>query len=73
MEFMVFANFYLEDFPYFTGLAAELDLWHNFWDEMKYKNNLPDSLSAFLEKVDALAFPNIYLTLKLLGTCSHYA
>ena len=36
-EFMVFANFYLEDFPNFTGLAAELDLWYNFWDEINYK------------------------------------
>ena len=28
--FMGFANFYLENFPNFTGLAAELDLWYKF-------------------------------------------
>ena len=53
---MVFANFYLEDFQNFTGLAAELDLWYNFWNEIKYKNDLPDSISATLKRVDALAF-----------------
>ena len=62
---MVFANFYLEDFPNFPGLAPELDLWYNFWDEIKYKNDLRDSISATL---NSLAFPNIYLALKLLGT-----
>ena len=53
---MVFASFYLEDFQNFTGLAAELDLWYNFWNEIKYKNDLPDSISATLKRVDALAF-----------------
>ena len=53
--FMVFANF-----PNFTGLAAELDLWYKFWNEIKYKNDLPDSISATLKRVDSLAFPNIY-------------
>ena len=42
--FMVFANF-----PNFTGLAAELDLWYKFWNEIKYKNDLPDSISATLK------------------------
>ena len=28
-EFMVFANFYLEDFPKFTGIATALELWYN--------------------------------------------
>ena len=56
-EFMVFVNFFLEDFPNFSGLAAELDPWYNFWDEIKYKNDLPDSLY-------------IYLALKLIGTLS---
>ena len=60
-KFMVFANFYLEDFPNITGLAAELDFWYNFWDELKSKNDLPDSISATLKRVDALVFPNIYL------------
>ena len=67
-KFMVFANFYLEDFPNFTGLAAELDLWYNFWDEINYKNDLLGSISATLKRVDALAFPNKYLALKLLRT-----
>ena len=67
-EFMVFANFYLENFPNFTGLAAELDLWYkdDIKGEIKYKKKLPDSVT--LKRVNALAFPNIYLALKLLGT-----
>ena len=56
-EFMVFVNLFLEDFPNFSGLAAELDPWYNFWDEIKYKNDLPDSIY-------------IYLALKLIGTLS---
>ena len=67
-EFMVFANYYYEDFPNFNGLDAELDLWFNFWDCAKFKNNLPDSISVTLKRVDSLAFPNTHLALKLLGT-----
>ena len=62
-----FANFYIEDFPNFTGLATKLDLWFNFWDKTKYKNDLPDSISVTLKRVDALSFPNRYLALKVLG------
>ena len=64
---MVFENFYLEDFPNFTDLAAELDHWYYFWNEIKHKTDLPDSTSATLKRVDALAFTNLYLVLKLLG------
>ena len=53
---MVFANFYFEDFPNFSGLA---DIWYNVWDKIKCKNDLPDSISATLKRVDALAFSNI--------------
>ena len=67
-EFMVFANYYYEDFPNFNGLDAELDLWFNFWDCAKFKNDLPDSVSVTLKRADSLAFPNIHLALKLLGT-----
>ena len=67
-EFMVFANYYYEDFPNFNGLDAELDLWFNFWDCAKFKNNLPDSVSVTLKRVDSIAFPNIHLASKLLGT-----
>ena len=56
-EFMVFANYYYEDFPNFNGLDAELEFWFNFWDCAKFKNNLPDSVSLTLKKVDSLAFP----------------
>ena len=55
------------DFSNFTGLAGELDLWYNFWDQIKYKNDLSDSISSTLKIFNALAFPNIYLALKLLG------
>ena len=67
-EFMVFANYYYEDFPNFNGLDAELEFWFNFWDCAKFKNNLPDSVSVTLKRVDSLAFSNIHLALKLLGT-----
>ena len=59
-EYTVFANFSFEDFPNVTGLGAELGLWYNFWDEIKYKTDLPDSTSPTLKEVDALAFPNKY-------------
>ena len=67
---MVFANYYYEEFQNFNGLYvyAELDLWFNLWDCAKCKNNLSDSVSVTLEMVDSLAFPNIHLALKLLGT-----
>ena len=55
----------------FQTLLALLQRWTSgitFWDEIKYKNDLPDSISATLKRVDALAFPNTYLALKLLGT-----
>ena len=82
-EFMVFANYCYEDFPNFNGLDAELDLWFDFWDYgldaevdlwfdfwdcAKFKNNLPDSVSVTLKRVDSLAFLNIHVALKLLGT-----
>ena len=63
-----FTNYYYEDFPNFNGLDAELDLWFNFWNCAKFKNNLPDSASVTLNRVDWLAFQNIHLVLKLLGT-----
>ena len=49
---MAFANYYYEDFPNFNGLDAELDLWFNFWNCAKFKNNLPDSASVTLNRVD---------------------
>ena len=66
--FIVFENFYLDDFANFTSLAWELHLCYNFWDEIKYKNDLPNSISATPKRVDPLVFPNIYLAVKLLGT-----
>ena len=67
-EFMVCASYYYEGFPNFNSLDAELDLWFSFWDCAKFKNNLPDSVSVALKRADSLAFPNIHLALKLLGT-----
>ena len=67
-EFVVFANYYYEDFPNFNALDAELDLWFSFWDFAKFKNNLPDFVSVTLKRVDSPAFPNLHLTLKLLDT-----
>ena len=60
-EYTVFANFSFEDLPNVTGLGAELGLWYNFWDEIKYKTDLPDSTPPTLKEVGALAFPNKYI------------
>ena len=65
---MVFIDYYYDDFPNFNGLDSELDLWFNFWDCAKFKNNLPNSVSVTLKSVDSLVFPDIHLALKLLGT-----
>ena len=64
---MVFANYCYGDFPNFNGIDAELDLWFKLWVCVKLKNNLPDSVSVTLKRVDSLASPNIHLALKLLG------
>ena len=65
---MVFANYYYEVFSNFNGLDAELDFWFNFWDCAKFKNNLSDSVSVTLKRVDPLAFSNIHLAL---GSCDN--
>ena len=67
-EFMVFANYYYEEFPNSNGFDADLDLLFKLWVCAKLKNNLPDFVSVTLKRVDSLAFPNIHLALKLLGT-----
>ena len=36
-EFMVFANYYYEDFPNFNGLHAESDLSFKLWECAKSK------------------------------------
>ena len=66
-EFMVFANYYYEHFPNSDSLDAELDLWFKLLDCVKFKSNLPDSVSITLKRVDSLAFPNIHLALQLLS------
>ena len=40
---------------------------YTFRDEVKYKNDLPVFISATLIRVDVLAFPNIFLALKIFG------
>ena len=63
-----FSYYYYEDFPNFNGLVAELELCFNFCSCAKFKSNLPDYVSVTLKRVDSLAFANIHLALKLLGT-----
>ena len=36
-EFMVFANYYYEEFPNFNGLDAELNLSFKLWDCINLK------------------------------------
>ena len=67
-EFMVFANYYYEEFPNFNDIHAEFNLWFNFWDCATFKKNLLDSVFMTLKRVDSLSFLNIHLALKLLGT-----
>ena len=67
-EFMVFANYYYEEFPESNGFDAELDLLFKLFNCAKFKNNLPDFVSGKLKRDDPLAVPNIHLALKLLGT-----
>ena len=67
-ENMVFTHQYYEDFPNFNGLEAELDFRYKIQDCVKFKNNLPDSISVTLKGVHSLAIPNINLALKLLST-----
>ena len=38
-EFMLFANYYYDEFPNFNGLDAELELWFKLWRCEKFKNN----------------------------------
>ena len=52
----------------FNGLEAELDFRYKIQDCVKFKNNLPDSISVTLKGVHSLAIPNINLALKLLST-----
>ena len=59
-EFMVFANFYHEDFPNFNDLDNS---GSNFGIVQKFKNNFPNSVSVTLKRVDSITFPNIHLNL----------
>ena len=66
-EFMKFMSAYKEDIPNFRTIHAELDLW-----EINWKNGLEnvecDSVADTIQNCNELAFPNIYVALKILAT-----
>ena len=65
-EFMKFMSAYEDDMPNFRTIHAELDLWETSWkngfEKVEY-DNIADTLRNFNE----LAFPNIYVALKILA------
>ena len=63
-KFLEFLEFYKSDLPHPTSIAAELDLWENFW---KDKKELPLTVASLL-KTDLRGFPNIHEAFLILGT-----
>ena len=63
-NFLVFANFYRQDFPNFFAFSGECDLWSNFWE---LQDPLPDTISNTLKRMP-VGFENIKVALRILGT-----
>ena len=63
-SFLEFANFYRRDFPNFSALPGECDLWSSFWE---LQDSLPDTITNPL-KLMAIGFENIKVALFILGT-----
>ena len=64
-KFMQFANQYSSDLPNEQSLIAELNLWNNLWNG---KINVPDTAQSTFQETDAILFPNIHETLKIVCT-----
>ena len=65
-KFMQFVKIYESDLPYPRQMSSEIDLWEKYWKE-SYSSPVPSSISESLALVDQIAFPNISVTLKILG------
>jgi hypothetical protein len=65
-EFMKFMSAYEDDMPNFRTIHAELDLWEISWkngfEKVEY-----DNIADTLRNCNELAFPNIYVALKILA------
>ncbi|XP_065680477.1 52 kDa repressor of the inhibitor of the protein kinase-like [Hydra vulgaris] len=48
-KFLIVLNFYKPDFPHFSSINAELELWEKFWKE---KTELPSTISDTLKFMD---------------------
>ena len=65
-EFRAFTSFYEDDLPNPIALEAEMELWEKYL--VDYKGSRPDSVTATLKSVDFVAFENIKICLRILGT-----
>ena len=65
-KFMEFVKIYESDLPYPRQMSSEMDLWEKYWNE-NYSSPVPSSISESLALVDQIAFPNISVTLKVIG------
>ena len=65
-EFMKFMSAYKEDMPNFRTIHAELDLWETSWKN-GFENAEHDNIADTLQNCNELAFPNIYVALKVLA------
>ena len=65
-EFMKFMSAYKEDMPNFRTIHAELDLRETSWKN-GFENAEYDNITDTLQNCNELAFPNIYVALKILA------
>ena len=63
-SFFVFANFYRYDFPNFSGLFSECDLWSDYWE---LQDSLPDNITTTIKRMP-VGFENIKIALQIMGT-----
>ena len=65
-EFLKFLSAYKDDMPNYRSIHCELEMWETSWrkgfEKVEY-----DSVSDTLKNCDELAFPNIYVALKILA------
>jgi hypothetical protein len=63
---MKFMEAYKDDMPNYRTIHAELDLWETSWkkgfEKLEY-----DNIAETLKNCDELAFPNIFVALKILA------
>lgn len=65
-EFMKFMHEYKDDMPNFRTIHAELELWETTWKNGFQKVQY-DNVAETLKNCNQLAFPNIFVALKILA------